>query len=248
MAVSHGKNAAVWLNAFDFSGYATSATLSIDIDTVDVTTFADGAHTFVEGDYGFTFDIETLFDTTDAGWDDTSFAACVTNGGLQYVLFAPTGLTQGTEPVYELVCRWTSRPLVVSVGDAVRISGSMVGSGSGSLSRGYVLQNETLTATGTETGYNMGAVAASTKISVATYRAVNVGGGEDYVLALEESSDNAAGDPYAAVAALASGTISADGVTRVTTTGALEAWRRINCTNAPTSVTSLVTHTIAPNT
>lgn len=243
MAVAHGKNTAIWLSYTNFSGYMNSCELSIDVDTVEVTTFADVAKTFLEGDYTFTFSFESFFDTTDGGWDDVSFAAAVTNMGDQYVLLAPTGTAQGTEPVYELVCKWTSRPIVTSITDAVKISGTMQGSGTGSLTRGYVLMNETVTATGAETGYNIGAVASGTTSAV-TYRVNSLTG--DVVIAVEESQDNAAGDAYAAVAAYASGTIAADGITRVTTTGAIEAWRRVNVTNDPTTASILVTNTTAP--
>ena len=246
MAASHGKSAVVYLGTTNLSGYAVNANLSIDIDTADTTTFADGAKTAVEGDFGFKFDIECLMDNTDGGITETTYAAAVTNMGIQYVLFAPAGATQGTEPVYELLCRWTAHPFNGSIGDVWRVAGSMIGSGTGSLSRGYVLQNEAVTATGAETGYNMGALSASSKLAIVTYRIVSIDG--DMVWALEESQDNASADAYAAVAALASGTLNAAGVTRVTTSGALEAWRRVNVTNAPTTTaTVLVTHTVAPN-
>lgn len=246
MGVSHGKNAALWLNYTDLSGYANSASLSIDIDTVETTAFSSTAKEYIEGDFGFSLSFETFQDNTDGGITEVTYAAAVTNMGIQYVLFAPEGVAQGTEPVYELLCRWQSHPFNGSVGDAWRVAGTMIGSGSGSLSRGYVMQNETVTGTGAESGYELGAVASGTT-SVATYRINSITG--TYAATMNESQDNGSGDAYAEAAssALASGNITTASVTRKTTTAALEAWRQVEVTTGPTTAAALVTHTVSPN-
>ena len=240
---AHGKSGAIYIAQHNFSGYTTSWNFSLDSDAVEVTTMADVAKAFLQGDYGFTLGFETLFDAADTGWNETAFSQVVTTMADQYVCLAPTGVAVGTEPVYELVAQWTSEPIVTSIGDAVRISGSMQGTGSAGFSRGYVLQSRTVTTTTTETGYNIGVVASGTT-SIATWRVKTLTG--TYVGAMEESQNDGGADPYAAVVAYASGSIVADGVTRKTTTGAIEAWRRVRVTGAPTTAEVLVTNTISP--
>jgi len=102
------------------------------------------------------------------------------------------------------------------------------------------LQGATITATGAQTGQNVGAVAAG-GTTVVVYRVHSITG--TYASNIEESTDNGSGDAYANVAALASGNLTAAGVTRKTTTGATEAWKRVNVTTAPTTASITVTVT-----
>jgi len=243
MSVGHGKNTVIWLDSTNMSGYANSISLSMNVDTVEVTTFADAAKVFLEGDYDFTIDLESFFDATDAGWDEVAFDAAITNGGTQNLMVAFLGTTAGN-PVYECQAKWTGQPRVATIGDAVKVNGSLQGTGTGGIARGEVILDATITGTGAQTGQNIGAVASGTT-SVVTYRVTSLTG--TITMATEESSDDASGDAYAAVAAYASGSIAADGVTRKTSTGAIEAWRRVNVTAAPTTAAVLVTSCAAPN-
>ena len=241
---SHGKSGVIWINASDFSGIANSMSLSIDNDVAEATSFADAAKVFLVGDSTFTFSYEGFFDATDSatGLDTISHAAAITNMGNQNVLFAPLGVADGVEPVYELLCKWTSRPLVVTIGDVTRVSGTFQGHTAAGLSRGYVIMNETVTATPTGTGRLIGAT-TTPQVTLATYRVTALTG--TVTVTNEKSTDDGSGDAYAAVANLASGSIAADSIVQKTDTASAEQWARAVVTAGPTTAAVLVTATNA---
>jgi len=243
MAVSHGKSGVIWINNTDFSGHANSMSLSIDTDVAETTSFADAAKTYLPGDTSFTLSYEGFFDHTDGGTGDVAFAAAITNAGTQSVLFAPLGIADGVEPVYELQCLWTAMPQVVSVGDVTRVSGSFQGNTADGLSRGYVVMNETVTATPTGTGRLIGAT-TTPQVVVMTYRVTSMTG--SITMACNGSSDDGGGDAYGAIANLASGAIAADGIVRATDTATTEQWRQVQVTSGPTTAAVLVTATNVP--
>lgn len=241
MALVHAKGATVYLDALDLSGLANSVTLSVNVDTAEVTTFADTAKTFLEGDYTATASLATFYDNTDDGWDELAFSKATTQDDTHYLLTIP-GSTAGTV-CYELAGIPTGQPRAFNVGSAITINLDL--QGSGQLSRGGVNWTGAITGTGAKTGVNHGATTSAQTI-VVTYRILSVSGSGSIVFALEESSDNGSGDAYGAVAALASGTLTGTGITVKTATAATEAWKRINVTTFSgfTSVTALVTVTV----
>lgn len=243
MALQHGKTHAVYLDGINLSGVANQSSLSVDVDTAEVTTFADTAKTFLEGDYTHTSSITTFYDNTDDGWDELAFAAVSTQGDDHYLADVVGGATAGNV-VFERMVRWTSQPRTFEIGSAIVIPLSF--QGTDRLGRGTVNYAGTVTATGNKTGVNYGAT-ASTATKYVTYRVISVSGSGSVTLEIQESSDNGSGDAFAAISGSSSGALTAVGVTRKTITAATEAYLRLSCSaySGFTSVTVLVTVTTA---
>jgi len=239
MTRKHGKNAAIYVNEFNLSGYSNTWTLNVSVDTVEVTTFTDTSKEHLEGDHSSELSWAGFFDTTDDGWDETSWAQAITTRGTQYGGLAPYGTTAGGV-VYEVPGIYTAQTRSAPVADVVTLDGSVIGDDVG---RGLSLLDATISATGTQTSQDYGAKASGATLMV-VYRIESLGGAGDIVIAIEESSDDAVGDPFAAIAALASGTLSATGTTVKTTTAATEQYLRVNVTTfTPTSAVIYVTVT-----
>lgn len=244
MALQHGKTHAVYLDGLNLSALANQSSVSIDVDTAETTTFADTAKTFLEGDYGHTSSVTTFYDNTDDGWDELAFAAAVTTRDDDHYLADVVGGATAGNVCYERIVRWTSQPRTFEIGSAIMIPLSF--QGTDRIGRGKVNYAGTVTATGQKTSQNYGAT-LSTATKYITYRVISVTGSGSVTLELEESSDNAAGDPFATVTGSSSGALTAVGVTRKTITAATEAYLRLSCTafSGFTSVTVLVTVTTA---
>lgn len=237
----HGKDGRIQIDHYDLSGLANSWTLNTNRDVAEVTAFADTAKEFVVGDYGCDVAWTSFFDTGTAGWDETEFGYIVSTNQDRYVGLFPYGYTAGSV-AYELpeaIVNTDSR--AAPVADAITLDGSAQGE---SLGRGQVLWTGAISATGTTAVIDYGAKAAGATMMV-VYRLSALDGAGDMVFAVEESSAvDGGGDAFAAIAALASGTLTANGTTVKTTTGATERYLRLNTTTfAPTSVTALVTIT-----
>lgn len=235
------------LDGFDMGSVASASSLSLATDTAETTTFADLAKTFLEGDTTFTGSFTAFMDTGTNNWDHVASSKVLTQDDDHYMCWeAPTAGAAHTQGnlVYEGVVRWTGQPREFSVSDAVMVNGDY--QGTGRLSRGVVDYTGTVTATGVKTGYNCGATSSGTTL-VAVFRLLSVSGSGSVTLRINESSDNGAGDAYAAITGLTSGAMTAAGdKVRVTTTAATEAWKQIECTaySGFTSVTVLVTVTV----
>lgn len=225
MARKHGKNAEIYANEYNLSGYANQWTMNINVDTTEVTTFADTSKEHLEGDYGCDLSWTGFFDNTDGGWDETAFTDAITNRGMQYFGLAPYGTAAG-DVVYEMPGIYTGQPRGAAVADAVTLEGSAQGDEVG---RGQVILNATITATGTQSSIDYGAKGAGTTMMV-IYRIEGGTALSDMVFAIEESSDDGSADAFAAIGDLASGTLSATGTTVKTTTAATEQYLRVNVT------------------
>jgi len=237
MTRKHGKNAAIYLDEYNLSGYSNQWTLNFNVDTVDWTTFVDTSKEYGGGDYGCDFSWTGFFDTTDDGWDEESFKQAITERGTRYGGLAPFGTAAGSV-VYEAVGHYSGLTHGADVAGAVALDGSVQGEKGG---RGVSLLDASISATGTQTSQNYGAKAANKTLMV-VYRIEAMDGAGDMVFAVEESSDDGSGDAFAAVGDLASGTLTATGTTVKTTTAATEAYLRVNVTTFdPTSATVYVT-------
>jgi hypothetical protein len=245
MAKRHGRFSSVFIDAVNASGLVNTASLALSADTAEVTNFASGGNKeYLEGALGGTANWTGFWDNADDGFDEVMYAAISTQGDDHYfgIYTHLAASLAAADPGYEMVFRWTGQPRELDVGNALMLNGDM--QLTGIISRGGVNFTGAITASGAKTGINHGATAADTTL-VVTYRVISVSGAGSIAIALEESSDDAATDPYAAIAALASGTLTGTGVTRKTTVAATEAWKRINVTTFSgfTSVTALVTIT-----
>ncbi len=237
---AHGSR--FWLDEFPLAGYLTSSSLKVAQENVNVATFSSDGPRRVVGNFDHTGDWSGLFDAEDGGLDPILSVDGWTDD--DHYLAHAFGSAVEADPAYERVIRLKERPVEAKGGQAVLLN--FTDEGSGELVRGRILRSAAVTGTGNGTGQNLGAT-TSGQLFVVTYRVIAVSGTGSIVLQCQESSDNGAGDAYASVAALASGTLSAVGVTRKTTTGATEAYKRISVATFSgfTSATILVTAGLA---
>lgn len=245
----HGRNARIYCNTWDISGYANSWQLTIDRDTAETTVFTDSAKTFIAGDYSWTLNVTSLFDATNAGYSETVLYDWANTAGTTpvYTALCPQGATADTT-VYEAYGIFNSVPLTASTGDVIGHSFTM--QGTGNLGRGKILYVGSISATGTQDSVDFNAATAAGTQTAVIYRVLSVtGAGGNVVFATEESSDDGSGDAFAAVADYASGNVSdaAISLTRKSSTGAVERYLRLNTTTLDaTSITALVTRVTHP--
>lgn len=244
MALQHGKTHAIYLDGLNLSSLANSATIGIDVDTAEVTTFADTAKAFLEGDYGHTAGFTAFYDNTDDGYDELAFSKVTTQGDDHYLANVVGGATAGNV-VYEQVVRWTGQPRNFDIGSAVVVNGDL--QGTGRIGRGKVIAAAAVTATGNQTSVNYGAT-ASTATKYVTYRLVSASGTGSITMEIQESSDDGSGDAFAAISGSTSGAMTTVGTAvPVTITAATEAYLRLTTSafSGFTSATVLVTVTTA---
>lgn len=109
-----------------------------------------------------------------------------------------------------------------------------------SFNRGLMLNmGSVITATGTHTGREVGAIAAG-DTTIAVIRCTAIDGGGSGTVEIEQSSDDGGGDAYATISGMTQA-VTATGVYVLTSTAATEAWKRVNITaQAGTSITITV--------
>lgn len=242
MAKIAAKSTRVWIDEHVLSGYLNAADFKLDQETVKVDAFSDAGPRRVVGNYDAMVSLGGFFDGDDAAFDEIAFVNLRTDEQ-HHAFLAFGGVTEGSRG-YEQPVRLKSQPISSKTGAAVLLN--LEAEGDGPVSRAYILRSGTITGTGDGTGQNLGAT-TSGQLFVVTYRVLAVDGTGSIVLQCHESSDDGGGDAYASVADLASGTLSAVGVTRKTTTGATEAYKRITVQTFSgfTSATILVTAGLA---
>ena len=252
MAKRHCIHSRVYIDDFNLSTVANKTNRAISVDTADVTNMSSGgSKEYLEGPYDLTSGVTAFADLADENWDEVAFSKVTTAGDDHYVLqLVGLGATipAPLDIAWEDIVRWTAQPRSFDIGGAIMLDGSW--QGTGGTARGIVLNTAALTATGAGTGQNHGATTSPTTV-VVTYRVLAAAGTGSIAIALEQfTSDTPAS--YAAVAALASGTITITGgvadlpVVRKTDTASSQAWKRINVTTFATitSCTVLVTITV----
>lgn len=253
--VAHAKNARIYYDHIKVSDFANAFNLDITRDAVETTAFGDAAKTFVPGKYGATGAFSGYLDLADDGFDELDFADLV--DGEHLILRCPQGTTLGY-PAYETVEISTGTGRAADIGGVVTIS--WPGQIDDRIVRGAVLTSgeQAITTTGTTTGVNVGAATSTQTVDVVV-RVLAVSGAGSITILPQGSSDNAAGDPYAAITGWTlsevdpgtnvnigvadQATFTGVGVAKFTRTGATEAWLRINVSAFATftSVTLLVT-------
>lgn len=227
----------IWLDEIALSGYLTSTELKVEQETFPVTTFADAGPRRVVGNYDHSGSHMGLFDAATGAFDVQAFTDFRTDE--DHYLCQAFGAATENSAAYERVVRLTDQPRKAAVGAALLLS--IEEEGSGPIVRGTILRSATVTGTGNGTGRNVGATVAG-QITVVTYRILSITGGA-ITMQTHQSQDDGGGDAYASVAALASGSLAAVGVTRVSTALATEAWKRITI-SAMTASSALILATI----
>lgn len=244
MAKRHGRFVREYFDALNISGFARAGSLKAKVDTAEVTNFLSaGNKEYLEGNYDATSSFAAFFDDADDGFDESMFSKLTTQDDDHYhgtVIGLTATVPAIGDVVYERLFRWTGQPRDYDVGGAIMLAGD--GQVSGGVGRGAVVRAASVTATGATAGVNIGATTG--KLVVATYRILSVVGSGSLTLGIDESQNDGGGDPYAAIAALSSGALTAVGVTRKTTSGNTEAWKRLNVTAYSGFTSALVLATL----
>ena len=225
----------IYLDEFDFSGSMTATSLDITQEAPVATCFSDAGPRRVVGNYEFAQSHSGLFEPTDDGFDEQIFALLA--DGTDHYLTQLFGANAAGNVAYDSIVQLTAEPRSAAVGGAILLNFDTAGAGG--LSRGLVLAKKTSTGAETFTGYNMGATVAGTQFRV-IYRVLSLSPATNITLTIQESSDDAATDPYAAIVGLAA-TFNAVGVESDTVIIATEAWKRVVTTGTYTSALILVT-------
>jgi hypothetical protein len=255
--LAHGKNARVYYDFYKMSDFANAWDINFTQDAAETTAFEDAGKTYVPGKYGHSGSVSGFIDVSSGGFDTVEFADLV--DGEHLLLRLPQGTTQGYA-AYETNELNTGTSRAAEIGNVWLLNWS--GQGTDRAMRGAVLSvgEQAITATGNTTGLNYG-IQASTATVVVTLRVLSVSGMGSVTFLPQGSSDNGAGDAYAAITGWTlsevdpgtnvnigtadQATFTGIGLARFTRTGATEAWMRINVSafSGFTSVTLLATVT-----
>lgn len=245
MAKVAARASRVYFDQFDLSGVLSASSLKVDQEVIDVTAFADTGPRRVAGNHTHSGELTGFFDGADNGFDERAFVDLRTDAH-HYVTQTFGASAEGSR-AYDRVVRLTAQPRKSAVGQAVMLN--LTDDGSGPIVRSWILGNATVTGTGQRTGYDMGATTSGQVVAV-VFRVLSLAGGPGSItLQVQESSDDGVGDTYALVTGLTA-TFTATGVSRVTTTAATEAWKRlrISAYSGFTSATVLCTAGVVSNT
>lgn len=237
MARQAGKDTRVYIDEFNFTGRTNQWKLNISNNLVPVTCFGDSAPEYVEGLYGGTVDLNGFFDPADDNYDEQMFSilssASDVNLGLSLTSTAAVG-----HKMYVMRARVSSEPRVMDVTGAILLNATF--DILGGVARADILGNQAMTG-GVVAGSNknLGVTAAGDEF-IAVVKILAVSGSGNFVIAVQESSDDGAGDAYSTI--LTSSTHTAIGSEVLSTTSATEAWKRLNVTvfTGFASVTALV--------
>lgn len=242
MAKIPAKTARLWIDEHALSTYISAVDLKFEQETIQVNSLASVGPERVVGNYDHMLSMQGFFDGAAGAFDKLAYTDLQTDES-HHAFLALTSSSEGGVG-YEGAVRLKNQPRSAAIGQAVLLN--IETEGAGPISRSTILRSAAVTGTGDGTGQNLGATTSGQLLTV-VYRILAVSGAGSIVLQCHESSDNGSGDAYASIAALASGTLTAVGVTRVTTTAATEAWKRISVTTFSgfTSVTVLVTIGVA---
>lgn len=208
-----------YLDEFDVSGSINSVDLGLKQVIIPVTCFSDDGPKKIVGNYDHQFAWTGFGDFVAGGFDAQAFNDFRTDE--DHYLSTIFGTTEGS-PGYDDFVRVMDQVRSGQVDGAQLLN--INGEGSGGRSRTTLLRAGVITA-GNGTGRNVG-VTTLGKVTRVIFRVLAFTG-TSVTLKIQGSSDDGAGDAYADIAGLTSGALTAAGVVAVTTTAALEAWRRV---------------------
>ena len=225
MARVHGQSARIYLDEYNLSGRTNKVELIMDQDMPEVTCFEDTGKAFVVGRPGWTANYEGFADYT-AAEIDAIIEAAKTGTHNVGIYMAGSGAA-GYEGVG--ILKMQSRESENS--DAAKMKWSITGAEGAFLGRGVLISNGlAVTGTGAQTGVSFGGTVAVGKTVRLTSRVIAVSGAGSLTVALQESSDNGGGDPYATIIAGTAQTAVGAVVSTTVAGGTLGAWFRTNVT------------------
>lgn len=232
MAKLAAKSVRAWIDEIDISGYINAATLDLTQEVPEVTCFSDDGPRRVTGNYDHKSSHNGFFDSADDSFDEQVFANFNTEED-HYLVQLFGGQAEGSIGGKLQLIRLSGQPRSAKVGDAQMLN--IEAAGSGGLAQVTVLANAALSGTGTRTGRNMG-ITTTPRLFVASFHLFAFNG-TNITMKVQESSDDAGGDPYADIAGLTSGALVAPGQVYASTTATTEAWKRIIVSGTFTTAT-----------
>lgn len=180
MAFKHGRIAAIYFNSKDASGYFNDASISIDTDTADTSTFGNTFKTFVPGMSGATASFSGFYDPD---YTDPIDNLRVDNGVLSW---APAGGTAVGDYVFMLPVTGTSLGISTSTTDAVAVAWDVLAQGAVTLGQVlHVLGEDTNTTTGASKDD-----AAATSTGWTAHLHVTAVDAGSWVVKVQDSADN----------------------------------------------------------
>jgi hypothetical protein len=127
MAVLALTNAYVSVNSVVLSDHATSVTVNYEVDSVEVTAFGSGGHTFTGGLQNNSIDVEFNQDFATSNVEATIYPLV---GTTTTVIIKPNGATTGaTNPSYTITGAYlaASNPVAGAVGELAKMSLTFTG-------------------------------------------------------------------------------------------------------------------------
>lgn len=225
----------VYLGDADLSGVLNSANLGLDQEVPGVNCFSDEGPRRVVGNYDYTASHLGLLEPTSGAIDEILADYLIDEDEIPLSQFFGQVAEGGVS--YESVVRLTRQPRSAQSGGAVLLN--FDAAGVQGIARCAILGNATVATAGNRTGINQGATTAG-QVYVAVFRLLAFDG-TNITLTIQESQDDDSGDTYAAISGLTSGSWDEPDFTRVSTSAATEAWKRLAITGTFNSATVLVT-------
>jgi predicted secreted protein len=122
MAFVHGRLAEVTVNSVTLTTFCDDLTITIDVDTAEVTTFGDSWKEFLAGTAGASFDIGGSWDPTTTTGPASAIGAIITAGAAVTFNLEPGGAAVNQARTGSCIC--TSYEETSSVDDKVAFSAS----------------------------------------------------------------------------------------------------------------------------
>lgn len=154
----HGKNTAIYVDEYDFTGYFNDASSASNVDTAESSAFGDSAKTYVVGHTDGTISLSGMFEGTASTGTDQHFGTSLA-GSEQLVIVATEGHAVGRRAV-AMKSENTSYETSSPIGDIVQASVEFQadeGLGHGVL----VSSGSSVSATGNGTSVDNGASSAN---------------------------------------------------------------------------------------
>lgn len=243
----HGSGVVQYLDELDVSCALNAADIMLEREVIDARTFCGNNQVPGRHIGGSTFAGFGMFGTSD--YEEKMDSLIRSSSDANHLLVM--GTAAGSR-AYEVRGPLSKEAHAWNVAQVLGLNGE-IPKGT-SIARGLALHvAQAFTATGAQTGQNIGAVAA-TETFVATIRVPSVSGAGSITFRFDESQNDGSPDTYAQITGLTIvvGGLASAGTDNVTFTGAgwarlyktaaVEAWRRLNITafSGFTSVTATV--------
>lgn len=213
-----------YLDQYKVSGFMNQASMDIMQTTIDGRSFEDtGPAKVGSGEYDHKAALTAMFSGTATEIDE--IIAALRGSDSDHYYGSMWGTAVEGSVAYEQIVKLETSPITGQTSQLVLINTTFPGAGP--ISRGLVLRNATVTGTGNGTGRNQGTTSA-TQTYQAIVRVIS-GTFTSFTLQIQQSSDDGSGDAYSLITGMTV-TPNAAGVTRLTFTGATEAWKRASIT------------------